>query len=157
TQFDKGKLAERMARLVGGVAVIKVGAATETEMHERRHRVEDAVEAAGAARTEGIVAGGGAALLHARGAIDASGHEPDVVTGAEIVRRALEEPLRQIARNAGIEPSTAVATVASMDVRFGLDASSGDYVDLFTAGVFDPVMVTRSALANAASIAKTIL
>jgi chaperonin GroEL len=157
TQFDKGKLAERMARLVGGVAVIKVGAATETEMHERRHRVEDAVQAARAARTEGIVAGGGAALLHARGAIDASGCEPDVVTGAEIVRRALEEPLRQIARNAGIEPSTAVATVDALGLREGLDATTGTYGDLFSRGVFDPVMVTRSALANAASIAKTIL
>ncbi len=157
THFDKGKLHERMARLVGGVAVIKVGAATETEMHERRHRVEDAVQAARAARTEGIVAGGGAALIHARDAISVVDEDADVVTGAEIVRRALEEPLRQIARNAGIEPSIAVAKVASMDVRFGLDASNGDYVDLFAAGVFDPVMVTRSALANAASIAKTIL
>ena len=157
THFDKGKLGERMARLVGGVAVIKVGAATETEMHERRHRVEDAVQAARAARTEGIVAGGGAALIHAREAIDATGLDPDVVTGAEIVRRALEEPLRQIARNAGIDPSTAVAAVAALGLREGLNARTGVYGDLFADGVFDPVMVTRSALANAASIAKTIL
>jgi chaperonin GroEL len=156
THFDKGKLGERMARLVGGIAVLKVGAATETEAHERRHRVEDAVQAARAARTEGIVAGGGAALVHARAAISVTG-DPDVVTGAEIVRRALEEPLRQIARNAGIEPSTALARVAALDERSGLDAATGAYGDLFAAGVFDPVMVTRSALANAASIAKTIL
>jgi chaperonin GroEL len=157
TQFDKGKLVERLARLVGGVAVIKVGAATETEARERRHRVEDAVQAARAARTEGVLAGGGAALLHARDAIDASGEEPDVVTGAEIVRRALEEPLRQIARNAGIEPSAAVAAVGALGPREGLDAQTGRYGDLFEAGVIDPAMVTRSALANAASIAKTIL
>ncbi|WP_372518008.1 chaperonin GroEL [Solirubrobacter ginsenosidimutans] len=157
THFDKGKLGERMARLVGGVAIIKVGAATETEMHERRHRVEDAVQAARAARTEGIVAGGGAALIHARAAIDASGQDEDVVTGAEIVRRALEEPLRQIARNSGLEPSTAVTAVGALGLREGLDASTGVYGDLFDAGVFDPVMVTRCALLNAASIAKTIL
>jgi chaperonin GroEL len=157
THFDKGKLGERMARLVGGIAIIKVGAATETELRERRHRVEDAVQAARAARTEGIVAGGGAALVHARSAVDASGCEPDVVTGAEIVRRALEEPLRQIAVNAGVEPSTAVAAVGALGMREGLDASTGVYGDLFAAGVFDPVLVTRSALLNAASIAKTIL
>ncbi len=157
THFDKGKLGERLARLVGGIAVLKVGAATETEQRERRHRVEDAVQAARAARTEGILAGGGSALLHARDAIDASGRDPDVVTGAEIVRRALEEPLRQIARNAGIEPSTAVATVGALGPREGLDAATGEYGDLFAAGVVDPAMVARSALANAASIAKTIL
>jgi chaperonin GroEL len=157
THFDKGKLGERMARLVGGVAVIKVGAATETELRERRHRVEDAVQAARAARTEGIVAGGGAALIHARDAIAVTDPDADVVTGAEIVRRALEEPLRQIARNAGIEPSDAVARVATLDLRSGLNAATGSYGDLFAVGIFDPVMVTRSALANAASIAKTIL
>jgi chaperonin GroEL len=157
THFDKGKLAERMARLTGGVAVIRVGAATETEMRARRERVEDAVQAARAARTEGVVAGGGAALLHARGAIDAAGRDADEVTGAEIVRRALEAPLRQIARNAGLEPSTVVSTVGAMDIHDGLDAETGSYGNLLDAGVIDPVMVTRSALAHAASIAKMIL
>ena len=128
-----------MARLVGGVAVIKVGAATETEMHERRHRVEDAVQAARAARTEGIVAGGGAALIHARDAIDGRRATPDVVTGAEIVRRALEEPLRQIARNAGIEPSIAVATVALDGCSRASTPPPATTCDLFAAGVFDPV------------------
>ena len=147
-----------MARLVGGVAVIKVGAPTETELRERRHRVEDAVQATRAARTEGILPGGGVALLHAQAAIDAAGLEPDEATGAEIVRRALEEPLRQIAANAGFEPSRSSSTAcAALGPREGLDAATGAYGDLFEAGVIDPAMVTRSALEHAASIAKTVL
>jgi|GEM_PF-123021 len=157
THFDRGKLAERLARLVGGVAVLKVGAATETEQRERRHRVEDAVQATRAARTEGVVAGGGAALLHAQAAIDASGCTADEATGVELVRRALEEPLRQIARNAGLEPSSVVERVRALGLHEGFDADQGRYGDLLAAGVIDPLMVTRSALANAASVAKTIL
>jgi chaperonin GroEL len=157
TDYDRDKLRERMARLGGRIAAIGVGAATETELLERRHRVEDAVRATRAALEEGVVAGGGAALLHARGAIDTTGRSADEITGAEIVRRALEEPIRQIARNAGLEPSTVVSTVTAMGVHDGLDADTGSYGNLLDAGVIDPVMVTRSALANAASIAKMIL
>ena len=124
THFDKGKLRERMARLIGGVAVIKVGAPTETELRERRHRVEDAVQATRAARTEGILPGGGVALLNAQAAIDVTGLEPDEATGAEIVRRALEEPLRWIAGNAGFEPSVVVDRVRGLPPGEGLDAGT---------------------------------
>jgi chaperonin GroEL len=157
THFDKGKLRERMARLVGGVGVIKVGAPTETELRERRHRVEDAVQATRAARTEGILPGGGVALLNAQAAIDLDGLEPDEATGARIVRRALEEPLRWIAGNAGFEPSVVVDRVRGLGPGEGLDAASGAYCDLIGAGVIDPTMVTRAALEHAASIAKTVL
>jgi chaperonin GroEL len=157
THFDKGKLRERMARLVGGVAVIKVGAPTETELRERRHRVEDAVQATRAARTEGILPGGGVALVDAQAAIDVTGLEPDEATGAVIVRRALEEPLRWIAGNAGFEPSVVVDRVRALPAGEGLDAARGVYCDLTAAGVIDPAMVTRSALEHAASIAKTVL
>jgi chaperonin GroEL len=157
THFDKGKIRERMARLIGGVAVIKVGAPTETELRERRHRVEDAMQATRAARTEGILPGGGVALLNAQAAIDVTGLPPDEATGAEIVRRALEEPLRWIAGNAGFEPSVVVDRVRALQPGEGLDAGNGTYCDLVEAGVIDPTMVTRSALEHAASIAKTVL
>jgi len=157
TSSSSTSLRQRMARLGGRVAAIRVGADTEPELLERRHRVEDAIRATRAALTEGVVAGGGAALVHARAAIAVQDADPDVVTGAEIVRRALEEPLRQIAVNAGLEPSTTVARVAASSVHHGLDAATGNYGDLHDAGVIDPVMVTRSALANAASIAKNVL
>jgi chaperonin GroEL len=157
THFDKGKLRERMARLVGGVGVIKVGAPTETELRERRHRVEDAVQATRAARTEGILPGGGVALINAQAAIDVAGLEADEATGAEIVRRALEEPLRLIAGNAGFEPSVVVDCVRGLQPGEGFDAGRGVYCNLIEAGVIDPTMVTRAALEHAASIAKTVL
>jgi chaperonin GroEL len=157
THFDKGKIRERMARLVGGVAVIKVGGHTETELRERRHRVEDAVQATRAARTEGILPGGGVALVRARAAIDVAGLTPDEATGARIVRRALEEPARQIATNAGLEPADVIARIRELGPGEGLDVATGRWCDLYEAGVIDPAMVTRSALEHAASIAKTVL
>src|SRR5918995_1734776 len=157
SDFDREKLQERLAKLAGGVAVVKVGAATETEMKEKKHRVEDALQATRAALEEGIVPGGGVALLNAQGAIDSSGLEPDEATGAEIVRRALEEPIRQIAGNSGFEGSVVVEKIRGMKPGEGLNAESGEYGDLVADGVIDPTMVTRSALQNAASIAKNIL
>jgi chaperonin GroEL len=158
SDFDREKLQERLAKLSGGVAVVKVGAATETEMKEKKHRVEDALQATRAALEEGIVSGGGVALLEATQAInlDATGDE-DEKTGAKIVLRALEEPLRQIAENAGFEGSVVVNEVRRSDAGVGLNAATGEYTDLVQAGVIDPAMVTRSALQNAASIAKNIL
>ena len=158
SDFDREKLQERLAKLAGGVAVVKVGAATETEMKERKHRVEDALQATRAALEEGIVPGGGVALLNAAEAIDLDGYEdPDERTGAQIVLRTLEEPLRQIAENAGVEGSIVVAKVREMKPGEGFNAATGEYTDLVKAGVIDPTMVTRSALQNAASIAKNIL
>src|SRR6187402_296279 len=157
SDFDREKLQERLAKLAGGVAVVKVGAATETEMKEKKHRVEDALQATRAALEEGIVPGGGVALLNAQDAIDAKGLESDESTGAEIIRRALEEPLRQIAENSGFEGSVVVNKVRDMKPGEGLNAGTGDYGDLIKDGVIDPTMVTRSALQNAASIAKNIL
>jgi chaperonin GroEL len=158
SDFDREKLQERLAKLAGGVAVVKVGAATETEMKERKHRVEDALQATRAALEEGIVPGGGVALLNATEAIDLDGFEdPDERTGALIVLRTLEEPLRQIAENGGLEGSIVVAKVRELKPGHGLNASTGEYTDLVKAGVIDPTMVTRSALQNAASIAKNIL
>ncbi|OLE36905.1 MAG: chaperonin GroL [Actinobacteria bacterium 13_1_20CM_3_68_9] len=158
SDFDREKLQERLAKLAGGVAVVKVGAATETEMKEKKHRVEDALQATRAALEEGIVPGGGVALLNAQDAVDTSElGDGDESTGAEIVRRALEEPLRQIANNSGFEGSVVVNTVRGMKPGEGLNAESGDYGDLIKDGVIDPTMVTRSALQNAASIAKNIL
>jgi chaperonin GroEL len=158
SDFDREKLQERLAKLAGGVAVVKVGAATETEMKEKKHRVEDALQATRAALEEGIVPGGGVALLNAQEAIDTSGlGDDDESTGAEIIRRALEEPLRQIAQNSGFEGSVVVHTVRGMKPGEGLNAETGDYGDLVKDGVIDPTMVTRSALQNAASIAKNIL
>src|SRR4051812_47423448 len=158
SDFDREKLQERLAKLSGGVAVVKVGAATETEMKEKKHRVEDALQATRAALEEGIVPGGGVALLEATDAInlDATGID-DEKTGMRIVLRALEEPLRQISENAGFEGSVVVNEVRRSDAGIGLNAATGEYTDLVGAGVIDPAMVTRSALQNAASIAKNIL
>jgi chaperonin GroEL len=157
SDFDREKLQERLAKLAGGVAVVKVGAATETELKERKHRVEDALQATRAALEEGIVPGGGVALLNAQDAVDSSGLGADEATGAEIVRRALEEPIRQIAGNSGFEGSVVVEKVRGMKPGEGLNAESGEYGDLVADGVIDPTMVTRSALQNSASIAKNIL
>ena len=157
SDFDREKLQERLAKLSGGVAVIKVGAATETEVKEKKHRVEDALQATRAALEEGIVPGGGVALLHGGKAIDLDALEGDERTGAKIVLRALEEPLRQIAYNAGLEGSVVINEVRAAAAGFGLNASTGEVVDLVAAGVIDPAKVTRSALQNAASIAKNIL
>ena len=158
SDFDREKLQERLAKLSGGVAVVKVGAATETEMKEKKHRVEDALQATRAALEEGIVPGGGTALLVASAAVDQDLlSEDDEKTGARIVLRALEEPLRQIAFNAGLEGSVVVNDVRKAGGNQGLNAATGEIVDLVDAGVIDPAMVTRSALQNAASIAKNIL
>ncbi len=158
SDFDREKLQERLAKLSGGVAVVKVGAATETEMKEKKHRVEDALQATRAALEEGIVPGGGVALLSAQDSLKAEALEDaDERTGANIVRRALEEPLRQIAENAGLEGSVVVNDVRNAKKGQGLNAATGEIVDLVKEGIIDPAMVTRSALQNAASIAKNIL
>jgi chaperonin GroEL len=159
SDFDREKLQERLAKLAGGVAVIKVGAATETELKERKHRVEDALSATRAALEEGIVPGGGVALLHAQQPVtdlldSLSGDER---TGATIVHRALEEPIRQIASNAGSDGSIVVDKVRNQSGAFGFNALSGEYEDLVQAGIIDPAMVTRSALQNAASIGSLIV
>ncbi len=158
SDFDREKLQERLAKLAGGVAVVKVGAATETEMKEKKHRVEDALQATRAALEEGIVPGGGVALLQAASAVNVDGFEDeDERTGGRIILRALEEPLRQLAFNAGLEGSVVVNDVRKAKKGHGLNADSGEIVDLVASGVIDPAMVTRSALQNAASIAKNIL
>src|SRR5271167_4130208 len=158
SDFDREKLQERLAKLSGGVAVVKVGAATETEMKEKKHRVEDALQATRAALEEGIVPGGGVALLQASAAVKVDDIEiDDEKTGARIVLRALEEPIRQIAENAGLEGSVVVNDVRKAKKGWGLNAATNEIVDLVAAGVIDPAMVTRSALQNAASIAKNIL
>jgi chaperonin GroEL len=157
SDFDREKLQERLAKLAGGVAVIKVGAATETEMKEKKHRVEDALQATRAALEEGIVPGGGVALLNAAAAIKADTLEGDDRTGAHIVTRALEEPIRQLADNAGLEGSLVVDKIRTGTKGHGLNVETGEYEDLVKAGIIDPTMVTRSALQNAASIAKNIL
>jgi len=157
SDFDREKLQERLAKLAGGVAVIKVGAATETEMKEKKHRVEDALQATRAALEEGIVPGGGVALLNAASAIKADALEGDDRTGAHIVTRALEEPIRQLADNAGLEGSLVIDKIRTGTKGHGLNVETGEYEDLVKAGIIDPTMVTRSALQNAASIAKNIL
>ncbi len=158
SDFDREKLQERLAKLAGGVAVVKVGAATETEMKEKKHRVEDALQATRAALEEGIVPGGGVALLNAQDAIKLDDYEDDDErTGASIIQRSLEAPIRQIADNSGFEASVVVEKVRGLKAGEGLNAASGDYGDLVADGVIDPTMVTRSALQNAASIAKNIL
>jgi chaperonin GroEL len=158
SDFDREKLQERLAKLSGGVAVVKVGAATETEMKEKKHRVEDALQATRAALEEGIVPGGGVALLTASVAVKEDLFEDDDErTGARIVKRSLEEPLRQIAHNSGLEGSVVVNDVRRAKKGQGLNAATGEIVDLVAAGVIDPAKVTRSALQNAASIAKNIL
>ncbi len=158
SDFDREKLQERLAKLSGGVAVVKVGAATETEMKEKKHRVEDALQATRAALEEGIVPGGGVALLQASKAVSVNGAgDEDEHTGARIVLRALEEPLRQLAENAGLEGSVVVNDVRKAKAGQGLNAATNEIGDLVAEGVIDPAMVTRSALQNAASIAKNIL
>jgi chaperonin GroEL len=158
SDFDREKLQERLAKLAGGVAVVKVGAATETEMKEKKHRVEDALQATRAALEEGIVPGGGVALLESAKAVNVDGFDDeDERTGGKIILRALEEPLRQLAFNAGLEGSVVVNDVRKAKKGHGLNADTGEIVDLVAGGVIDPAMVTRSALQNAASIAKNIL
>ena len=156
SDFDREKLQERLAKLAGGVAVVKVGAATETEMKEKKHRVEDALQATRAALEEGIVPGGGVALLNAVDSIKLDG-DGDERTGAAIVARSLEEPIRQLADNAGLEGSVVVDKIRQSPKGQGLNVDTGEYEDLVKAGIIDPTMVTRSALQNAASIAKNIL
>ncbi|MEW6380529.1 MAG: chaperonin GroEL [bacterium] len=157
SDYDREKLQERLAKLVGGVAVINVGAATETEMKEKKARVEDAMNATRAAVEEGIVPGGGVALLRAIPAIDKLGLQDDELIGANIVRRALEEPIRQIASNAGMEGSIVVQKVKEAEGPFGFNAQTNQYEDLIEAGIIDPTKVTRTALQNAASIAGLML
>ena len=157
SEYDKEKLSERLAKLAGGVAVLKSGAATEVELKERKHRIEDAVRNAKAAVEEGIVAGGGVALLQAGQALEALELEGDEATGAAIVRVALESPLKQIAVNAGFEGGVVVDRVRNLANGEGLNAATGEYVNLLAAGIADPVKVTRSALQNAASIAGLFL
>jgi chaperonin GroEL len=157
SDFDREKLQERLAKLAGGVAVVKVGAATETEMKEKKHRVEDALQATRAALEEGIVPGGGVALLNAVAAIKLDTFASDERTGAAIIVRALEEPLRQLAENGGYEGSVVVNQVRSAAKGQGLNVDNGEMEDLVKVGIIDPTMVTRSALQNAASIAKNIL
>jgi chaperonin GroEL len=158
SDYDREKLQERLAKLAGGVAVVKVGAATEVELKERKHRIEDAVRNAKAAVEEGIVAGGGVALLHAsKTAFDKLDLTGDEATGARIVQLALEAPIKQIATNGGLEGGVVVEKVRSLKVGWGLDAATGEYVDLIKAGIIDPAKVTRSALQNAASIAALFL
>ena len=159
SDFDREKLQERLAKLAGGVAVVKVGAATETEMKEKKHRVEDALQATRAALEEGVVPGGGVALLNAQAGLDVDSltDDADEITGARIIYRSLEEPVRQIAENSGLEGSVVVNKVRDLKAGEGLNAANGEYGDLIKAGVIDPTMVTRSALQNAASIAKNIL
>jgi chaperonin GroEL len=157
SDFDREKLQERLAKLAGGVAVVKVGAATETEMKEKKHRVEDALQAARAALEEGVVPGGGVALLNTVDAIDLDSYEGDERTGATIVVRSLEEPVRQLADNAGLEGSIVVDKIRNGTKGHGLNVETNEYEDLVKAGITDPTMVVRSALQNAASIAKNIL
>ena len=158
SDYDREKLQERLAKLAGGVAVLKVGAATEVELKERKHRIEDAVRNAKAAAEEGIVAGGGSALLQASSVLDGDlGLTGDEAIGVRILRAALEAPLKQIALNAGLEPGVVADKVAHLDEGFGLNAATGEYVNLMEAGINDPVKVTRSALQNASSIASLFL
>ncbi|OCG73948.1 chaperonin GroEL [Microbacterium sediminis] len=158
SDYDREKLQERLAKLAGGVAVIKAGAATEVELKERKHRIEDAVRNAKAAVEEGIVAGGGVALIQAgKVAFEKLSLEGDEATGANIVRVAISAPLKQIALNAGLEPGVVASKVADLPVGHGLNAATGEYVDMLAAGINDPVKVTRSALQNAASIAGLFL
>jgi chaperonin GroEL len=157
SEFDREKLQERLAKLSGGVAVIKVGAPTEVELKEKKHRIEDALSATRAGVEEGMVAGGGTALINALPALDRLEVSGDEKTGVDILRRALEEPLRQIAKNAGAEGSVVVNAVKNSPVSVGFNALTSQYEDMFKAGVIDPVKVTRSGLQNAASVATMLL
>ena len=157
SDFDKEKLQERLAKLSGGVAVIEIGAATEVEMKDKKLRIEDALNATRAAVEEGIVAGGGTTFIDIQPALENIEAEGDVKTGVEIVKRAIEEPVRQIANNAGLEGSVVVEHVKSAGVGIGYNALVGEYMDMIAAGIVDPAKVTRSALQNAASIAAMVL
>ena len=157
SDFDREKLQERLAKLSGGVAILKVGAATEVELKEKKHRIEDALSAARAGVEEGMVAGGGSVLLHAIPALDKVEALGDEATGVNILRRALEEPLRQIAANGGWEGSVVVEAVRKLKPGNGWDAQKAEYTDMFVAGIIDPAKVTRSALENAASVAALLL
>jgi len=159
SDYDREKLQERLAKLAGGVAVIKVGAATEVELKEKKHRIEDAVQATKAAVEEGIVPGGGTTLLWAASSLEKleADQEGDVQTGIKMVRRALEAPLKQIAFNAGLEGGVVAEKVRNLAKGQGLNAASGEYEDLMKAGIIDPAKVCRSALQNAASIAALFL
>ncbi len=157
SDWDKEKLSERVAKLSGGVAVLRAGAATEVELKEKKHRLEDAISATRAAIEEGIIAGGGSALIHASSALGDLGLSGDEATGVGVVRRALLEPGRWIALNAGAEGGVVVASISEMDAGHGYNAATGEYGDLIAQGVIDPVKVTRSAVLNAASIAAMLL
>jgi chaperonin GroEL len=157
SDWDREKLQERLAKLAGGVALIRVGAATEVELKEKKHRIEDAVSATKAAIEEGIVPGGGTTLVRAREAVDKVGNEGDEATGTAIVRKALEEPLRWIAQNAGLEGSLVIRGVEEEKGSIGLNALTGEFEDLFKAGVIDPAKVTRSALQHASSVVGMLL
>ena len=157
SDFDREKLQERLAKLAGGVAVIKVGAATETELKEKKLRIEDALNATRAGVEEGMVAGGGTAFINILSALDNIKAEGDELTGVNLVRKALEAPIRQIAENAGVEGSIIVERIKKEKVGFGYNAATGEWVDMISAGIVDPAKVTRSALQNAASVAATFL
>ena len=160
SDYDREKLQERLAKLAGGVAVIRVGAATEVEMKERKLRIEDALAATRAAVEEGIVPGGGVALLNCLGKVQAqiAKHTGDARTGVQIVLRSMEEPLRQIAANAGIDGSVIIENIRrSRKAGYGYDALKGEYTDMIERGIIDPTKVTRSALQNAASVASMVL
>ena len=159
SEYDRDKLVDRVAKLGGGVAVIKIGAATETEMKEAKYRMEDALNATRAAMSEGIISGGGSAYVHAQKAVYdmISSMEGDERTGAEIVAKALEAPLRAIAENAGLEGAVIINKVKESDEGIGFDAISEQYINMVDAGIIDPVKVTRSALSNAISVSSTLL
>ncbi|MBS1708285.1 MAG: chaperonin GroEL, partial [Armatimonadetes bacterium] len=157
SNYDREKLQERLAKLSGGVAVIKVGASTETELKEKKHRYEDALSATRAAVEEGIVPGGGVTLLRAAAGLEKLKVEGDELTGVNIVKRALEAPIRQIAENAGHEGSVIVEQIRNAKAGIGLNAATGELVDLVKAGIVDPAKVTRSTIQNAASIAGLVL
>ena len=157
SEFDREKLQERLAKLAGGVAVIKVGAATETELKERKLRIEDALNSTRAAVEEGIVSGGGVALLNVYNKVSEIQAEGDEATGVNIVLRAMEEPVRQIAHNAGLEGSVIVERLKREEVGTGFNAATGEWVNMIEAGIVDPTKVTRSALQNAASVSAMFL
>jgi chaperonin GroEL len=157
SDWDREKLQERLAKLAGGVAVVKVGAATEVELKEKKHRIEDAVSATRAAVEEGVVPGGGVTLIRAESAFDSLALEGDEATGAQIVRESLQEPARRIATNAGYEGSVIVSHIREESDARGFDAATGEWTDMLKAGIVDPTKVTRSALQNAASIAALVL
>jgi len=157
SDYDREKLQERLAKLSGGVAVIKVGAATETEMKEKKDRVDDALSATKAAVEEGIVIGGGAAILKAAKKAEIESVDPDEQIGIDIIKRAVKAPIKQIAQNAGYEPGVVALTVEEADENVGFNAATGEYVDMFEAGIIDPTKVERIALQNATSVSGLLL